>query len=120
MEPQINADKIKCESSHRYTQINTDKIELQSPLAPHPSSLKNRRRWTPITTKEKIDRINRIYRFRKETIPLLPEGEPGFRRTCLRTFEPANARLDAARRAGRGGCEADGVVGGHPSALSDT
>jgi hypothetical protein len=47
----------------------------------------------------------------------MPEGEPGFRRTCLRTFEPANARLDAARRAGRGGCEADGVVGGHPSSL---
>jgi len=26
IEPQINADKIKSESSHRYTQINTDKI----------------------------------------------------------------------------------------------
>ena len=27
-------------------------------------------------------------------------GEPGFRKMCLRTFEPANARRDAARRAG--------------------
>ena len=32
-------------------------------------------------------------------------------KTSLRTFEPANDRLDAARRAGRGGCEADGLVG---------
>jgi hypothetical protein len=29
-------------------------------------------------------------------------GEPGFRKTCLRTFEPANARCDAAQRAGGG------------------
>ena len=28
------------------------------------------------------------------------KGEPGFRETCLRTFEPANARRDAARRDG--------------------
>ena len=34
--------------------------------------------------------------------PLMPEGEPGFRRMCLRTFEPANASRDAARLAGRG------------------
>jgi hypothetical protein len=27
-------------------------------------------------------------------------GELGIRKTCLRTFEPANARRDAARRAG--------------------
>ena len=50
--------------------------------------------------------------------PLLAEGEPGFRRMCLRTFEPANARRDAARRAGRGACEAGGVVGVE-SRLSD-
>src|SRR5688500_7246710 len=30
------------------------------------------------------------------------KGERGLRRMCLRTFEPANARLDAARRAGVG------------------
>jgi hypothetical protein len=30
---------------------------------------------------------------------------------CLRTFEPANDGRDAARLDGRGGCEADGVVG---------
>jgi proteic killer suppression protein len=40
--------------------------------------------------------------------PLLVEGELGFRETCLRTFEPANARRDAARRAGRGGAERRG------------
>src|SRR4030066_58171 len=44
--------------------------------------------------------------------PLLPEGEPGFRRMCLRTFEPANDRRDAARRDGRGAREASGVVDG--------
>ena len=34
-------------------------------------------------------------------IPLLPEGEAGFRRRCLRTFEPPNAsRLCAVGRAG--------------------
>jgi hypothetical protein len=33
--------------------------------------------------------------------PLLPEGEAGFRRRCLRTFEPPNAsRLCAVGRAG--------------------
>jgi len=34
-------------------------------------------------------------------IPLLPEDEAGFRRRCLRTFEPPNAsRLRADGRAG--------------------
>jgi hypothetical protein len=37
-----------------------------------------------------------------QTAGLGRRGEPGFRRTCLRTFEPANARRDAARRAGVG------------------
>jgi hypothetical protein len=74
--------------------------------------------------KDRINRINRIYRFRKKQFPSCRRVSRGFEE---HVSEPANASRDAARLAGRGGCEKTqiapsrrgrrGVVGGHPSAL---
>ena len=63
-----------------------------------------------------LEKLPSLPRVSRDT-PLLPEGEPGFRRMCLRTFEPANDSRDAARLDGRGGAVGDGVVGVHMPAL---
>jgi hypothetical protein len=46
----------------------------------------------------------------ERAFPSFPRVSRGFEEHAS---EPANARLDAARRAGRGGADGDGVVGMH-------
>ena len=75
-----------------------------APLAKQPYSCKRNGRWgraggplhsyLQATHNAKPRRPNPAPRWRRPR----KAGKPGIRRTCLRTFEPANARRDAARR----------------------